>query len=182
MKHLLRILEIRHIREGKVLWEAFNLKNTLHLEGEQFLLSTVFRSTAGIVIPSFFYLGMDNRQQINVSDNMYSITTEPQGNGYTRQAVSSATGFTIEQFAVPGDSSGILHWRAKSQLIAFTASGAAWGPVSNVFLTDRMDNTGYLISSAPLGTTRSVSPGDNLTFRFALNVVDEATQDSINNG
>jgi hypothetical protein len=172
MKHLLRILEIQHIREGKVLWEAFDLPNTLHLDGEEFILSSVFRTTSGIVIPSFFYVGMDNRGTVTVTDNMYSLTTEPQGNGYSRQPVSSATGFTIEQFVLPGDTTGINHWRAKSGIVSFTAVGAAWGPVSNVFLTDRLDNTGYLISTAPLGTTRSVSPGDNLTFRFALNVVD----------
>ena len=172
MKHLLRILEIQHIRDGKVIWEAFNIPNTLHLDGEEFLLSTVFRSSSGIVIPNFFYIGMDNRSTVAVTDNMQSLTTEPQGNGYSRQPVSSATGFTIEQFTLDGDTSGTLHWRAKSSIESFTASGASWGPVSNVFLTDRIDNTGYLISTAPLGTTRMVAPGDNLTFRFALNVVD----------
>jgi len=175
MKHLLRILEIQHIRDGKVIWEATDLPNTLHLDGEEFLLSTVFRSTSGIIIPSFFYVGMDNRSTVNVTDNMQSLTTEPTGNGYSRQPVSSATGFTIEQFTIQGDTSGIQHWRAKSGVVAFTASGASWGPVSNVFLTDRIDNSGYLISTAPLGSTRSVGPGDNLTFRFSLNVVDNGS-------
>jgi hypothetical protein len=174
MKHLLRILEIQHIRKGKVIWEAFNLPNTLHLDGEEFILSTVFRSTSGIVVPSFFYIGMDNRGTVSITDNMTNITTEPTGNGYSRQPVSSATGFTIEQFTITGDDSGVQHWRAKSQILSFSASGGTWGPVSNVFLTDRIDNAGYLISTAPLGTTRNVAPSDNLTFRFALNVVDDS--------
>ncbi len=167
MKPLLRILEIQHLRQGKVLWEAKNLPNTMHLDGEQFILSTIFRSTAGIAIPSFFYVGMDNRSSVTITDNMQSITTEPTGNGYSRQPVSSATGFTIEQF----DLSGVQHWRAKSQIVSFGASGSQWGPVSNVFLTDRLDSSGYLISTAPLGTTRNVSPGDAVTFRFALHIV-----------
>jgi hypothetical protein len=174
MKHLLTITEIKHIKDGKVIWEAFNIPNTLHLEGEEFVLSTVFRSASGIAIPSFYYLGMDNRDVVSVTDNMQSLTTEPSGNGYSRQAVSSATGFTIEQFTIEGDSSGIQHWRAKSQIVAFTASGSSWGPVSNVFLTDRIDDTGYLISTAALGVTRLVGPGETLTFRFTLNVVDSS--------
>lgn len=174
MKHLLRILEVQHKRDDKVIWEAFDIPNTLHLEGEEFMLSALFRSTSGIVVPSFYYLGMDNRSTVSISDNMSSLTTEPSGNGYSRQAVSSATGFTIEQFTIPGDTSGLLHWRAKTQIIAFTASGGSWGPVSNVFLTNLIDNSGYLISTASLGTTRSVAPSDTLTFRFALNVVNES--------
>ena len=171
-RHLLRILEIKHIREGKVIWEAHDIPNTLHLNGEQFILSTVFNTVGGMVIPSFYYLGMDNRSNVQITDNMQSITTEPSGNGYSRQPISSSTGFTIEQFTLSGDTSGIQHWRAKSHIVTFTASGSQWGPVSNVFLTDRLDNTGNLIATAPLGTTRSVSPSDTVTFQFALNLVD----------
>lgn len=174
MKHLLKILEVQHKKGDKVLWESFNIPNTLHLSGEEFILSALFRSASGIVVPSFYYLGMDNRSTIDVSDNMESLTTEPSGNGYSRQAVSSATGFTVEQFTISGDTSGLLHWRAKTQIVAFTASGGSWGPVSNVFLTNLIDNSGYLISTASLGTTRTVASGETLTFRFAFNVVDDA--------
>lgn len=171
MKHLLRILDIQHTdKNGGVLWEAKNLKNTLHLEGEEFILSAMFRTTNGIAVPSFYYLGMDNRTTVSPSDNMVSISTEPSGNGYSRQALSSATGFTIESYTLSSDS----HWRARSQVVSFSASGGQWGPVSTVFLTDRLDKTGYLISTAPLGTTRYVGAGESLTFRFALTLFDEA--------
>jgi hypothetical protein len=169
MKHLLTILEIQHLREGKVIWEAKNLPNTFHLEGERFILSAMFRSTAGISIPSFYYLGMDNRSTLSVGDNMASISTEPTGNGYSRQAVSSATGFEIEEYTADD----LDHWRAKSTIVSFSASGSQWGPVTNVFLTDRLDNNGYLISTAPLGTTRFVGAGENITFRFAVDLVDQ---------
>lgn len=174
MKHLLTILEACHKKNDEIIWEAFNIPNTLHLEGEEFMLSALFKSTAGITVPSFYYIGMDNRSTVSISDNMNSLTTEPSGNGYSRQAISSATGFTIEQFTITGDDSGIQHWRAKTQILAFTASGGSWGPVSNVFLTNLIDDSGYLISTASLGTTRSVGPGESLTFRFALNVVNDS--------
>lgn len=162
IKHLLKILDIQHIRDGKIIWEKKNILNTFHLDGEQFILSTIFNSVAGITVPNFFYLGMDNRSTISVSDNMQSLTTEPTGNGYSRQAVSSATGFTVEE------NSG--HWRAKSQTVSFSASGSSWGPVSNVFLTDRSDDTGYLISTAPLGVTRTIAPTDAITFKFSVSL------------
>lgn len=166
MKHLLKILDIKHIRNKEVIWESRDILNTFHIDGEEFILSTIFRSVAGISIPSFFYLGMDNRSTIDITDNMQSITTEPSGNGYSRQPVSSATGFTIEQFTV----NDVEHWRAKSSIVSFDASGSQWGPVSNVFLTDRNDDTGYLISTASLGTTRNVAAGDSITFRFSLSL------------
>lgn len=171
MKHLLTVLDVQHInKEGDVLWEAKNLKNTLHLEGEEFILSAMFRTTNGIAVPSFYYLGMDNRTVISPTDNMVSISTEPTGNGYSRQVISSATGFVIENYTL----SAASHWRARSQVISFSASGGQWGPVSSVFLTDRIDKTGYLISTAPLGTTRYVSSGESITFRFALTLFDES--------
>lgn len=174
MKHLLRILEVQHIKDNEVIWEAFNIPNTLHLGGEQFMISALFRSAAGISVPSFYYIGMDNRSTVSITDNMGSLTTEPASNGYSRQAVSSATGFIIEEFTVSGDTSGIQHWRARSQILAFTATGGSWGPVSNVFLTNRNDNGGYLISTASLGTTRTVGAGETLNFRFALNLINES--------
>lgn len=165
----MRILEVRHLRGEKVLWEAQNLLNTLHLEGEEYMLSALFRTTSGVTVPSFYYLGMDNRTTISPSDNMVSISTEPSGNGYSRQAVSSATGFTIENYTL----SSASHWRASSQVISFSGAGGQWGPVSSVFLTDRLDKTGYLISTAPLGTTRFVGDGESMTFRFLLSMFDE---------
>jgi hypothetical protein len=169
MKHLLRILEIQHLRDNKVIWEAKDLLNTLHIDGEKFMLSALFKTTAGIAVPSFYYLGMDNRSSVEKTNNMSSITTEPTGNGYSRQPVSSATGFTIEGYS----SGGLDHWRAKSQVVSFSASGGQWGPVSNVFLTDRLDDTGYLIATAPLPGSRSLAAGEIITFRFALNLVDQ---------
>jgi len=169
MKHLMQILDVKHLRGEEVLWEAKNLLNTFHLEGEEFILSAMFRTTNGVAVPSFYYLGMDNRTTVSPTDSMVAISTEPSGNGYSRQALSSATGFEIETYTLGAAS----HWRARSQVVSFSASGGQWGPVSTVFLTDRLDKTGYLISTAPLGTTRYVNTGESLTFRFILKLFDD---------
>lgn len=169
MLHLLKILEVQHIKDGKVIWENKNILNTFHLEGEEFILSALFRTVSSISVPSFYYIGMDNRTAPSPTDNMVSISTEPSGNGYSRQVVSSATGFTIENYTL----NSAQHWQARSQVISFTGSGGSWGPVSSVFLTDKLDATGFLISTAPLGTTRTIGNGELLSFRFILNLFDQ---------
>lgn len=171
MLHFLRILEVVHKDEnGNVLWENKNIPNTFHLQGEEFILSSLLRTVSGISVPSFYYIGMDNRTTLSPSNNMASINTEPNGNGYSRQAVSSATGFTIENYTL----ANVSHWRAVSQVVSFTASGGSWGPVSSVFLTNQLDSNGYLISTAPLGTTRTIGNGEVISYRFVLNLFDES--------
>jgi hypothetical protein len=169
MLHLMKILEVQHIKDGKVIWENKNILNTFHLEGEEFILSALFRTVSSVSIPSFYYIGMDNRTSPSPTDNMVGISTEPSGNGYSRQPVSSATGFTIENYTL----NSAQHWQARSQVISFTGSGGSWGPVSSVFLTDKLDTSGFLISTAPLGTTRTIGNGEVLSFRFILNLFDQ---------
>lgn len=164
MKHLLTILEIDHVRDGKVIWREENLKNVLHTQGEEYMLTALFKTTL-LTVPTFYYLGLDNRTTPTAADAMpSSIQGEPTTNGYSRQAVSSASGFTIEEV------DGIT--RATSLVVSFTASGGSWGPVSNLFLTDKINNTGYLIATAPLGTARTLQNGDFITMRFALALKD----------
>ena len=168
-RHFLEILEVQHLRNGEVIWENKNILNTFHVEGELFVLSSLLRTSGDISVPSFYYLGLDNRTTLSVADNMAGISTEPSGNGYSRQPVSSSTGFTIEEFVSSVDS--LSHWRAKSTIVSFSASGGSWGPVSNVFMTTELNNTGYLISSASLGVTRTLTSGDSFNLRFALRLI-----------
>jgi hypothetical protein len=164
MKHLLTIQEVKHIRENKVIWQAENLKNVLHKQGEEFMLSALFKTTLASV-PSFYYLGLDNRSLLQLTDQISSsLSGEPTSNGYTRQPVSSASGFLLEEV------SGI--YRATSLVVSFSATGGSWGPVQNIFITDRIDNLGYLIATAPLGSSRTVNSGDIFTLKFGLSLRD----------
>jgi hypothetical protein len=164
MKHLLTILEIDHVRDGKVIWREENLKNVLHTQGEEYMLTALFKTTL-VSVPTFYYLGLDNRATVLAADALpLSLQGEPTTNGYNRQAVSSASGFTIEEV------DGIT--RATSIVVSFQASGGSWGPVTNLFLTNMINNTGYLIATAPLGTARTLQDGDFITMRFALALKD----------
>lgn len=164
---IMKILEIQHWRDGRVIWEQKNVKNLLHLEGEEYILRAAFTGgKTSDVIPERYYLGLDNREVVNAEDTMDFLITEPTGNGYTRQDILSAGDFTVSK----DENSG--HYRAISPIVAFQASGGTWGPVQNLFLTDTADSTGYLISTAKLDTIITVSDGDSVTMRISLQLKD----------
>lgn len=164
MRHLLTLLEVNHIRDGKVIWKANDLKNVTHLQGDEFCLYSLFQTTVAST-PTFYYIGLDNRDTLSVNDAMPSgLLNEPTTNGYSRQPVSSASGFTVSKV------SGV--YRATSLVVAFSATGGSYGPVKNVFLTNRIDNNGYLIASVALGSSRTFSDGDTFTLQFGLSLRD----------
>lgn len=165
MLHLLRIEEIKHLdSDGTILWKQEGINNIFHKDGQQFVLSVAFATGAGITIPTNYYLGLDNRTTPSLTDILSSLSAEPTQNGYLRQAVSSANGFSV---SVSNDG----NYRATSSVATFSASGGAWGPVRNLFLTTSSTSTGYLISSAQLDTPRTVLDGQTLTMRISVGLV-----------
>jgi hypothetical protein len=164
---LVKILEIQHIRDGKVIWEEKNLLNTLHIGGEMFMLTCAFDSSPGTYPPANYYFGLDNRGAITVDDLMTDIIDEPSGNGYLRQAVSSSNQFTIDIV------SGV--YRATSQIVTFSATGSGWGPVSNLFMATSVDGSGILLASNPLSNSITLTNGDAINMRMALALRDVPT-------
>ena len=159
---LLKILEIKHLdAQGNTLWEQHNVLNVLHLDGEEFLLRAAFQGgPISTYIPENYYLGLDNRTSIAVADTMDDLAGEPSGSGYTRQAIGSDGDFSLNFEST--------HFVATSPIVAFQATTGSWGPVNNLFLTDKSDNTGYLIATAVLSTTIQVSAGNSVTARIGL--------------
>jgi hypothetical protein len=162
MIHLLTIDSIQHIdKDGNVLWEETNIPNIFHTGGQQFLLSVAFSTAVGVIVPASYYLGLDNRSTLALTDTFTSLSAEPTQFGYARQAVSSATGFNLEV-----DSGG--NFIMRSSVVTFSASGGSWGPVRNVFLSTSASNTGFLVSSVVLGTPRTVADSQLITVRMSI--------------
>lgn len=159
---LLKIIDVKHIRNGKVIWEQQNVYNTLHQDGEEFMLRAVFQGgpVENPTIPENYYLGLDNRQLVTIDDTISDLVGEPAGSGYQRQAVSSETDFAIN---FEND-----HFVATSPIVAFQATVGSWGPVSNLFITDQNDDSGYLIATATLNSGIEVVAGDSVTMRIGL--------------
>jgi hypothetical protein len=160
---IMKILEIQHIHNGCVIWERKNLRNLLHYEGEAFLLRAAF--TGGVestVIPENYYLGLDNRTTIAVSDDMSDISGEPISNGYARQPISSSGQFVVTRETLTS------HFTATCPIVVFRASGGSFGPVKQLFLTDKDDNSGSLISSVSLESPLTVPNGDSVRMRIQL--------------
>ncbi len=165
---LMKVLEIRHFNAaGELLWEKFDIRNMLHNTGELFLLQSLFLGgpTDNPYIPTSYYLGLDNRDTILAEDTMDEINGEPSTNSYVRQAVSSTTGFSL---AVNSNN----NYRASTSIVTFRAIGGSWGPVQNIFLTDKIDITGKLISSSNLGNPFSLASGDTISLRMGLSLRD----------
>lgn len=160
---LVKIDLIQHVRDGKVLWEQRNLLNTLHSLGEQFLLTAAFNND-GTVVPVNYYFGLDDRTEITVDDTIDDLLDEPSTNGYSRVAISSSGGFTLQQVG------GI--WRAVSGLLQFTSTGAGYGPVKNLFLTTEVNNSGVLIASNALSSAVTLTGGDTINLRMSLQLRD----------
>lgn len=163
---ILQIDEIKHIRNGKVIWEKFNLKNILHLQGEEYFLKILFSSS--ITKPTNYYFGLDNRDTISVSDELTDLYNEPQTHNYSRQVASSSTDWTFVSTTVYSE--------AKSPVLTFGASGGSWGPVCNLFMTmqDQSEDptTGYLISTVYLGENITVLDGDSISMRMGVKLQD----------
>ncbi len=160
---LLTILEISHVRDGKVIWQDKNLRNTFHTTGEEFLLKAVF---SGLALPDYYYLGLDDRTAITIADEMGDLVDEPSANGYLRQTVD-VDGWTVSL------NSGVN--RGLSPIITFVASGGSWGPVRNLFLTTASDDSGYLVASVPLSAAATLESGDNISMRMGLSLQDCTT-------
>lgn len=163
---IMKIVDINHFsKQGKLIWSANNLKNILHLKGEEFLLRAAFSGgKVSSVIPENYYLGLDNRFTISADDEMSDINGEPSFSGYERQAVASSGDFTI--IFENG------HYQAISPIVAFGAVDGSWGPISNLFISDQANTLGTLISTAPLSSSVVVEDGESVTLRIAMTLKD----------
>jgi len=155
---------IHHDKEGNALWRAENLSNQFHTQGQEFILKAVFAGSSGVTIPTSYYVGLDNRSVINQGDTLENIVGEPTQFGYGRQVVSSQTGF--------GAVFDTVNWKVISKTIVFNATGGSWGLVRNAFLTTGSAVTGYLISTVPLPSSRTVNNGEFFSFKMNLALED----------
>lgn len=160
--HLLRVDWIKHIRDGEVLWEEKNIDNVLHKRGEEFMLRALFTggNDPNALIPDDYFFGLDNRSTVQADDDFVNILGEPNGSGYARQTVSSLGEITV------AEENGVL--RAITSIITFRAISGTWGPVQNLFFTDRGDNNGFLIASVAATAAFNVIDGDSVTMRMSI--------------
>src|SRR3989304_9429600 len=81
-------------KDGNLKWEELGLPNIWHDEGEEWICKVVFSEAQAV--PASYYLGLDARGSLSEADTLTSLSGEPSGNGYARQAVASdATDWTV---------------------------------------------------------------------------------------
>jgi len=158
---ILKIIEIEHVRDSKVIWSQKDLRNLLHDKGEELLLHCCFNND-GSYPPSNYFFGLDNRATISKQNDIYSILEEPTGGGYSRRSVPSNGEFSIEE------SNG--GYRATSSIMTFSATGGGWGPVKNMFMSTSSDDSGILVSSVALSQEVTLISGDAINLRMSLSL------------
>lgn len=159
---ILKIIECNHLSaNGDILWQSKDIKNILHVSGEQFILDAIF--VGELEIPAYYYFGLDNRTDLDVTDELDDLLAEPTGNGYTRRPVASTGAFTLD--VTTGG-----HYRALSSRLTFSASGSGYGPVKNLFLATSIDDSGLLISSIALGQTLTLASSESFNIVMGLSL------------
>jgi len=157
---------IRHIRNGKIIWEQRNVNNILHDQGEIALLSAYFATamTDYGAPPANLYLGLDARYGgagLAEADTLASLSGEPSGSGYARQPLSTGgTGLSGQDFYI---NQPAAYYRADGATVTFTTAGG-WSAVTDMFLCTVISGAvGTLISSLALDATRTLVGTDSLT-------------------
>lgn len=156
-------LDLKHIRDGKVIWEGKNLEgrfNGLTDEGENSILDVYFR---GATAPTSFYMGLGNNggtPGVPPDNATLATITEVSGTNYARQTVERSTvGFpTLQQDGTTGD------WEVISKEVTFTNTGTTnWTAADYVFLTDvATGTTGKLLVTVAASLSRVLAPNDSL--------------------
>lgn len=152
--------DIRHIRNGKVIYEEKNKKNILVDQGEKAIVDIIYRKKDTLYFSAdMFYIGL-YKGSISESTILTTVPGEPTTGGYSRlQCERSDVGWpTIEK-------DGNNNWRVVSKWLELTAVGANIGPVSGAFICTSSDNSGTLFGAIAMSVERTVVPGDKIQFR-----------------
>lgn len=159
----MRVVDLTHKdSQGAVLYKAENIRNRIHLLGEDFILKVLF---GGVQIPNLYFIGLDSRESISPEDSIADLEDmEPSSYGYERKSINS------DDFSVIQNPSGFM--QANSPTVLFTALGNSWGPIRNIFLSTGLGHSSpsILVSSASIGQNLIVSPGDTVSMRMAMSL------------
>jgi hypothetical protein len=167
---IMKVLEVSVWDNNQIIRQEKNILNMFHNDGERFLLEAAFvGGQVSSVIPENYFLGLDNRAEVLVGDDMSTIYNggspkEPIGSGYQRQSIGSENDFSINFVSD--------HYVATSPIVSFQATTADWITVYNLFLTDQNTYDGYLIATAVLSAPLTVAAGQIITVRIGMQLKD----------
>ena len=152
--------DIKHVRDGVVIYQELDKKNIVVDEGEKAILDVFYRKNDALYFAGdYFYIGL-YKGSISESTILTTIPGEPSGNGYSRlQVERSSVGWsTIGKHE--GD------WRVVSKELELTASGGNIGPVGGAFICTSSDNSGVLIGAVAMAIERTIPAGDKIVFQI----------------
>ena len=132
----------------------------LHAEGLQYLLEVALTEEQSV--PANFYVGLATDASL-AEDASLGDQTEVSGTGYARQTVAS------DNVDITSATTGTNDRKVTTKTVTFTATGN-WTGANTVFLATTINDTGKLLASAPLSTTRTLVDGDSLTVAIEIDL------------
>jgi hypothetical protein len=132
----------------------------LHTEGLQYLLEVGFTEEQSA--PANFYIGLCTDASL-AEDASLGDQTEVTGTGYARQTVAS------DNVDITSATTGTADRKVTTKEVTFTASDT-WDGANTVFMATSNDDSGKLLASAPLSTTRTLGNGDTLTVSIEIDL------------
>lgn len=143
--------------KNEIIFELFDKKNVLHVQGQTLFLGCMFKDTA---IPSVYYVGLDSRTTLTAPQTLADLTGEPTTPGYSRQPLTRNTDFEL----IADTNSA----RVRSATVSFTASLSNYTATDMFLTTAGTGASGLLISSVSFGTTVTVTPTNVVSMKFAM--------------
>ena len=139
------------------------MAHVLSAKGEQYILQTAFSEET--TVPVQFYICVHNNTLTRESV-MTDITTEPVGNGYARQPVSSNNTDIVITLS-SGD------YLASLKSVTFAATGS-WSIVSKASLVTTISGTsGIVIATWDLAAPRTLTNGDSIVVSLQLLLINQ---------
>ena len=157
--------DIKHYRNGKLIWEVIEKPNRLVDTGELAVVDTFYRNKASNYFGmTDFWIGLYNGT-LSEESVLSTVPGEPVGNGYARQQVErSEIGWPTMAQDENGD------WQVTSKTLTLAADGGSIGPINGAFLCTSSDNSGVLIAGVSIGLSRTILAGDFVTFNIKARI------------
>lgn len=157
--------------ERNVIWQAKDLPNITHNQGERLILGMMVRPgtyTTSNIGPGNMVLGLDSRSALAEGDTLSSVSQTYElaaSNNYARITLS-ANNSGFPTFSTDDSTD----WAAWAATATWSAVGGDWTSALNVFLA----NSTYLIGSRALPSQVELPDGSFLTVNYVLKIKEPA--------
>lgn len=147
-------------KNNNLLWKMKNVKNILHLEGQEYIIKSLFNS---LIASQNYFCGLDSREEVNEEDTSQSLISEPFTNSsYSRFSLNSNSFLYSVYRNKP---------QVRTSLVKYSNTNLQPIIFKNTFIiTPPINGKEYLLSSNKLGGSKTINKGETVTFRLLFSL------------